>query len=133
MQNEKRRQPRFSAIGRVEADDICVFPGTLVNISSTGCRIRFPIQVTIDKEKEYELKVKFSQNSVTKEMLLIGQPVYAKNEIASEIGFKLLRSPGSRILESYIESFMMEIAMEQDDCFVENTSYAELNASCQYQ
>lgn len=130
MQDEKRRHPRFAAIGRVEAEDLCVFPGTLMNISSAGCRIRFPIHVTIDMDREYELRITFSQNSATKEMLLIGQPVYAKSGISSEIGFKLLRSPGSRLLDSYIEACMAESSTDADEAFLPGTDCAEPDILC---
>ena len=125
MQNEKRHQPRFDAIGRVEAKEICIFPGTLINISSTGCRIRFPINVTIDTDEEYELKITFCQNSETKEMILLGQPVNELEGSSPEIGFKLLRSPDSKMLESLIESFMSE-QEELDEDYIYNTEYEKL-------
>ena len=92
MEHEKRRHPRFSTVGRVEAPEICIFPGTLQDVGSGGCRVKFPIHVTIDMEQEYELKILFSQNTMTKEMVLIGQPVYNNGETTSEIGFKLLKT-----------------------------------------
>ena len=104
MQDEKRFHPRFDTIGRVEAEEICAFPGTLQNISASGCKIRFPIHVSVDLDKEYELKIMFSQNKTTKEMLLIGQPVYQLGQETSELGFKFLRSPGTRMLDSFIQS-----------------------------
>ena len=125
MQNEKRHQPRFDAIGRVEAKEICIFPGTLLNISSTGCRVRFPNNVIIDTEEEYELKITFCQNSETKEMILLGQPM---NEIfgsTSEIGFKLLRSPDSKMLESFIESFKSE-QEELDDDYIYHAEFEKI-------
>lgn len=118
MQNEKRFQPRFDTIGRVEAEDICVFPGTLMNISSSGCKIRFPIHVSIDMNKEYELKILFSQNKTTKEMLLIGQPVYEHGQDNSELGFRFLRSPGTRMLDSYIQTCKIQ---ETTDSFAQDS------------
>lgn len=104
MEAERRRQPRFKVIAKVEADELCIFPGTLLDVSSTGCKIRFPISVTVDMDKEYQLKIKICQSKITKELLLIGQPVYSNGEESSEIGFVFLRSPDSRQLDSYIQS-----------------------------
>lgn len=122
MEHEKRRHPRFSTVGRVEAPEICIFPGTLQDVGSGGCRVKFPIRVTIDMEQEYELKILFSQNTMTKEMVLIGQPVYNNGETTSEIGFKLLRSPDSRIFDAYIQSRMAE-STEND--FIEAAAHTD--------
>ncbi|MBO5136948.1 MAG: PilZ domain-containing protein [Spirochaetaceae bacterium] len=108
MEGERRRQPRFKVIAKVKADELCIFPGTLLDVSSTGCKIRFPISVTVDMEKEYQLKIKICQNKITKELFLIGQPVYSSVEETSEIGFVFLRSPDSRQLDSYIQSFQSD-------------------------
>jgi len=121
MQFEKRNSPRFELIGRVDAPELCIFPGTLLDISLSGCKIKFPMQITVDMDAEYELKILFSQDTSTKEMILIGQPVYLKGDSATEIGLKLLRSPGSRILDAYIKSRIDEY--KEDNFYSEFTAY----------
>ncbi|AEE17523.1 hypothetical protein Trebr_2108 [Treponema brennaborense DSM 12168] len=115
MQIEKRRMPRFSDIGRVEAADICIFPGTLIDICMKGCKIRFPIHVTLDMDTEYELTVTVSRKSVPQSLTLIGRPVRLEySGTSSEIGFQVLRSPDSRLFESYIRARTAE--QQSEDC-----------------
>ncbi len=105
MFEEKRRHPRFNVTGRVDAADLCIFPGILLDLSLGGCRVRFPIQVTVNPDEEYQLKLKFSCDCISKSLTLLGRPAYVKTSDSTEIGFQFLRSPDSPGLKDFIEEY----------------------------
>lgn len=120
--SEKRKDTRFDDIGRVDAPDICIFPGILVDISQLGCKIRFPVSVSPDMETDYELKITPSRKSDKQSFILIGHPMWNTNEASlSEIGFKILRSPGTRQLESYVKKLQ-----ESEDAYNDSTLIKQL-------
>ncbi len=77
-----------------------------------GCRIKFPVQCTVDMESESELTVIPSAHKQGGQpFVLIGQPTWVKEETDScEVGFKLLHSPGSRQLSEYIQKLALAAA-----------------------
>lgn len=104
MSDDNRKEVRYTDIGRVESADLCVLPGVLDDISITGCRVHFPIPVTVDMENDYELKIKLSRKAVLAPLVLICHPQWKRmNGTETEIGFQVLRSPDSPQLASYIE------------------------------
>ncbi len=104
MNSENRQNVRYEDIGRVDATEICTLPGVLNDISLTGCKVHFPIPVTIDMENDFELKVKPAQKSSEEPLVLICHPQWVKqNDGETEIGFSILRSPDTPQLASYIE------------------------------
>ena len=116
MQFEQRKDERFDDIGRVDAPELCVFPGVLVDISMLGCRIRFPASVTVDMDSDIDLKITSPRKGTTQSFSLIGHPKWIKEENGStEVGFRLLRSPGSRLLYKYIEKLAMAAAEYEEE------------------
>lgn len=84
--------------------ELCVFPGRLVDISASGCCIRFPALVEPDTDSDYEASFALSSKSPAKPFVLILQPKWKKSEpSATEIGFEFLHSPGTKNLTSHIE------------------------------
>jgi len=116
MQFEQRKDERFDDIGRVDAPELCVFPGVLVDISMLGCRIRFPASVSVDMDSDIDLKITSPRKGTTQSFNLIGHPKWIKEENGStEVGFRLLRSPGSRLLYKYIEKLAMAAAEYEEE------------------
>ena len=75
--------------------ELCIFPGLLIDISSSGCCIRFPA---------YEASFVLSSKSPQHPVVLIVQPRWEKTvESATEIGFEFLHSPGTKNLAQYIQ------------------------------
>lgn len=103
MEQENRRDVRYSEIGRVFATELCSLPGILDDISASGCKIHFPISVVVDLENEYELKIAPSHFSDQAPLKLMCQPQWAK-EVGGEttIGFKILYSPDATRLTDFI-------------------------------
>ncbi len=108
---EQRRDERYDDIGRVDAPNLCPLSGVLQDISMTGCRIKFPVQCTVDMESEVELTITPAHKKAGQPIVLIGQPQWVKDETDScEIGLKLLHSPGSRLLGEYIQRLALAAA-----------------------
>lgn len=104
MSEENRKNVRYSDIGRVDATDICALPGVLDDISLAGCKVHFPIPVSIDMENDYELRIKPSHKAALALLVLVCHPQWKKDVGGeSEIGFKVLRSPDTPQLASYID------------------------------
>ena len=106
MKNEHRRSERFDDIGRVDALQICPLPGVLDDISLNGCKVHFPIPVSVDMDNDFELKLKLSAgNASHNSLLLLCHPQWQRTDgFETQVGFKVLRSPDTRELESYIEN-----------------------------
>ena len=72
MNDECRREERYVEIGRVDAPDICLFSGVLIDISLSGCKVRFPMNLEIDEEGDYELKIQSARKDFSVPFSLIG-------------------------------------------------------------
>ncbi len=104
MAFKQRKNERFFQTGKVSIPDLCVFPGLLVDISTGGCRIRFPAPLEPDEEFDYQASFALSWETAPAPFVLILQPRWKKTEASgTEIGFEVLRSPGTKHLVSYIE------------------------------
>ncbi len=113
--NEQRKDARFEDIGRVDIPALCVLPAILVDISMYGCKIRFPVALGIEMENEYDLKITPAIREFGS-FHLIGEPAWIKKEQkATEVGFKILRSPGTRNFQNYVEKLVQTAEMQMQD------------------
>jgi len=113
MDIENRIDTRYDEIARIIAPDICVLPGVLDNISSTGCKVHFPIKTSADLENEYELKLISSRIGFDTPLKLMTVPQWIKeNDDSTEIGFKILYSPDATRLQDFI-SYLDELSKDQ--------------------
>ena len=104
MAFKQRKKERFLEAGKVSVPELCMFAGFLVDISESGCRIKFPIPVEADNERGYEASFSLSWNISLEPIVLILQPKWKKDGgSGSEIGFEFLHSPGKKMLLSHIE------------------------------
>lgn len=104
MRKENRKHARYEEIGRVSSPEITVLPGVLDDISISGCKVHFPNPVNYDEEKEYSVKINLSSAGCVKSMDFICQPQWINiKESETEIGFKFLRSPGTPVLNDFIQ------------------------------
>ena len=113
---DKRKDERFDDIGRAESPELCALPGFLVDISMLGCRVRFPVNFEVPMEKDIELKVITARKGSSQPITLIAHPQWFHSESDStEIGFKFLRSPGTRELYKYIERLALSAAEYEEE------------------
>ncbi|MCR5613972.1 PilZ domain-containing protein [Treponema sp.] len=99
-----RRDARYEVLGRVEADELSTFPGTLLDLSTHGCKIHYSNPVTVSLENEYTIKITFTEKSLPEPITLICQPMWASEDSGStDIGMKFLHSPDTDILKNYIK------------------------------
>lgn len=104
MKKEHRADERFDEVGRVTAEEISAFPGMLDDISLSGCRVHFPVNTTVDMEKDYTVKINLSHTGIVEQLDLVVHPQWVKDESnETYIGFKILRSPDTPLLNEYIE------------------------------
>ncbi len=110
--NEQRKDVRFEDIGRVDIPALCVLPAILIDISMYGCKIRFPVKLEVEMESEYDLKITPAIREFGS-FHLIGEPAWIKKETAAtEVGFKILRSPGTKTFQNYVDR-LLQNAKEQ--------------------
>ena len=115
MFTEQRKDERIIDVGRVEAPELCVFPGILEDISMFGSKIRFPAPVDVELNMDVDLTISPSGNT-SQPLKIIAQPKWVKKEENStEIGFKFLRSPGTRLLNAYIEKLALANAEFEEE------------------
>ena len=122
MGKELRKAQRFVEIGRVDAPDFCLFSGVLIDISLTGCKVKFPTNLEIDCECEYELKVHCARKEFSEPFSLIANVSWFKNsDSACEVGFNIIRSPSTREFEKLIKSLEEEkLALDEENALLEN-------------
>ncbi len=114
MKKDQRRDERFNEMGRVESQNLCVFPGILDDISMTGCRVHFPIPVDLDMDNDYTLNIKFSASN-SNSMEMICKPQWKHTGAGcTEIGFSFLRSPDTPDLTEYVNNLKGK-SLEEDD------------------
>ena len=98
-----RKSERYDVIGKVESDELSAFSGTILNISSQGCRIHYAAPVTVSLENEYTVKIKLFGQTLFDSLTLICQPVWACEDSGStDIGMKFLHSPDTDSLNKCI-------------------------------
>lgn len=113
--DEQRKDVRFEDIGRVDIPALCILPAILVDISMYGCKIRYPVALEIETDNEYDLKITPAMREFGS-FHLIGEPAWIKKEQkATELGFKILRSPGSRNFQNYVEKLMQSADLHMQD------------------
>ena len=115
---DKRKDSRISEIGKVESQDLCLFPGVLVDVSKNGCRVRFPTSFLVDTELEYELKLSSVRQDFVDPLFFTVKPIWQKSSTDStEVGFSILNSQNSKMFNAFIEKLLDEkqrIESEQD-------------------
>ena len=105
MKSERRSAPRYEEKGRIDAEDVCALPGVLDDISSTGCKVRFPVPVTIDMERTYELRLKMPYKELPSTMTLEGRPQWQhQNSDSSSFGFSFVQTDDLQKLMEFIET-----------------------------
>lgn len=126
MANDNRKEERFLDIGRVDAVDICSLPGVLDDISLSGCKVHFPVPVSIDEENDYEMHIRPASKCTLEPFVLICHPEWkiVKENNETQIGFSILRSPDSPQLASYIEELKVnkEDSADGDNIIIKPTS-----------
>ena len=115
---DKRKHNRITEIGKVESQDLCIFPGVLVDVSKVGCRVRFPTSFLVDTDLDYELKLSPVRHDFVDPLFITVKPVWQNASTDStEVGFLILNSPSSKLFDAYIEKLIEEkesIESEQD-------------------
>ena len=110
MKIEKRKHNRISEIGKVESQDLCIFPGVLVDVSKVGCRVRFPTSFLVDTDIDYEMKLSPVRHNFAEPLYIIARPIWQKtSDDSTEIGFTILHSPSSKKFDSYIDKLLEEM------------------------
>jgi len=127
MKTIKRGTDRYVIYGRAEAPDICQIPGILADISKAGCKLRFPLSLSIDMDYDYTVRIIFSENTKTIPFVLICHPQWVKEENGStEFGCTFLRSPDTAKLLDYVQKLKIE-----NDAEYEAENFVMENA-CQF-
>ena len=78
MAIKERKTHRFREAGKVSIPELCIFPGLLIDISSSGCCIRFPAVIEPDMDSDYEASFVLSSKSPQHPVVLIVQPKWKK-------------------------------------------------------
>ncbi len=104
MAKENRIDTRYDDMGRVTCNELCAVNGTLVNISKTGCKVSFPVNVVVDLSNEYELTILLARKSLDTPLNLICKPQWVKETGGStEIGFQTLYCPDLTRQSKYVD------------------------------
>ena len=115
---DKRKHSRIAEIGKIEAQDLCLFPGVLVDISKVGCRVRFPTSFLVDTDFDYELKLSSVRQDFVDPLFITVKPIWQNSSTDStEIGFSIINSQNSKMFDAYIDKLIEEkesIESEQD-------------------
>ena len=118
MSRDLRREERFEHYGCATADELCSFSGRLEDISLSGCRIRFPVPVTMDMDNDYKVNIKLSGNDKVSVIPVLCHPEWNRVEDGqSEIGFSFLHSLSTPRLESYVRHLQESTCDGKDDIY----------------
>ena len=104
MSIDNRQTPRFRDFARARIEELCHLPGFLEDVSKTGCKVRFSHDFEVDADREYTLTIQPAGRSGLREFELTVKPEWVeRDEDSLEIGFSVLRSPGTRSFFKYVE------------------------------
>ena len=99
---DKRKHNRIAEIGKVESQDLCLFPGVLVDVSKVGCRVRFPTSFLVDTDIDYELKLSPVRQDFVDPLFITVKPVWQSSSLDStEIGFSIINSKDGSVNGKY--------------------------------
>ena len=116
---EKRSGGRYKDFARIDAPELCVLPGMLLDISKTGCRVKFPVPVHINKEDECELNIQPSCRQGLKPFSLTVRPVWADQpEDNNEAGFSIVGTSDFRRLSNYLD-VLHEATVDSDELLLQ--------------
>ncbi len=125
MKRKSRMNERFEEIGRVKAEQICILPGVLDDISLSGCKVHFPNPISLDMENDYEISVDFANTELKDTLKLLVHPQWQSADSSETvIGFKILCSPDTPKLKAVIELLK---SLKDDDS--KNISSLIINSS----
>jgi len=98
-----RKDKRFSDIGKVNCSALCIFSGVLLDVSLTGCCVRFPAVLSPDQDQDYELSISLFNKTAVQPFLFIShvQWIRSSND-TTEIGFRFMHSRGTKALGEYL-------------------------------
>ncbi|MBR1911184.1 MAG: PilZ domain-containing protein [Treponema sp.] len=117
MSRNQRRDERYEYYGCVTSHKICSLPGRLEDISLSGCRVRFPIPVSMDMDNDYTVNIKLFNNESASTLPVLCHPEWNKQEDGqTEIGFSFLQSLNTHKLESYVRH-LQESFNDKDDIY----------------
>lgn len=112
---EKRNDGRYKDYARIDAPELCVLPGMLLDISKTGCRVKFPVPVEINEENECELNIQPSCRQGLKPFSLTVRPVWTEEaEDNNEAGFSIIGASDTRRLSSYL-NVLHQASLDSDE------------------
>ena len=105
---EHRKEQRFAVFIKVVAKGISQFPGCVLEVSKTGCRIEFTDVEDIDFEGEYSATVyphpSGGEGDGQESFELILKPKWiTRNGASAVIGFSVLCAPGYRAFVRFVE------------------------------
>ena len=101
---EHRTNVRYEDFARITCPEICFLQGVLLDVSESGCKIRFPVTVDIDYDKDYEVTIQPSCKAGLSPFTIVVHPVWEDDSKETpEVGFVILHSPGIPSLIKYLE------------------------------
>lgn len=115
MKSERRNATRYEEIGRVDSQELCALPGVMDDISETGCKVHFPVPVTLDMEREYDLTIRMPGKGEASSITLVSRPEWVREQgEGSALGFSFLPSQDFPKLQSLIK-MLEELSSDEDE------------------
>ena len=123
---ERRRETRYAEIGRIDCATICPLPGVLRDISRSGFSGKFPNPVFAERDSEYVVFITLSHGEVLRTIELVSVPQWIVQKTSeTHIGFRILRSPDSPVLELFINDLQKKMSADADviDMLISDTGF----------
>lgn len=115
MRAKERQEPRYKILGRALCQEISALPGSLIDISASGCKIFYSVPVSIHLEDDYTLTIQVADNSIG-DLTLICHPAWVNEDSGQTfLGMTILRSPDSEQLRTFIQSLKTQSDDDQND------------------
>lgn len=122
QRDENRAQIRYEDCARVQAPNICSCPGVLVDISETGCRVRFPVPIEVQDFIEYELNIQPTCKQGLSPFSLTVRAIWVdKINDSFEAGFSIIFVSESRHLKDYISALENSL-IDSDELLIQKLS-----------
>ena len=101
---EQRKDKRFSTTARVKIEEFGREEFQLKDLSITGCRIEYPLDMEIILDTQFSLKIIPEKEAKIKSFSITAEARWIMvNSTSCEAGFSIIESPKGKQFQNYVD------------------------------
>lgn len=119
QQQDKRKDARYDDFARALMPELTAFHAVLIDVSETGCRVKFSSHIEIDYERTYTLQIEPACRDGILPFALEVQAVWSMiTDGEVETGFAITFMPDEPQFKKYL-ALLKQNALDSDELFLQ--------------